>query len=215
VTGFIALALLGGAAFAALALLKVGRPLWSFLGAALFLGAAGYAVQGRPALSASPAKPLTVGEAIEPESIALRESLLGRFTADTAYITASDAMTRAGDKRAAAQVILGGLRKIPRSFILWTHLGTTLAARDGDVVSPPALFAFQQAARLAPEHPAPPFYAGFAYVRAGDFARARQLWMLALARSPEGASYRREIAERIAVLDAFLAMERAQPAGAR
>jgi tetratricopeptide (TPR) repeat protein len=202
--GFVALAVLGIGAFGAMALLGVVRPLWSMVGAALFMGATGYAWQGRPMLPAVPATPRSDKIAFEPEALALRESLLGRYTADATYVTAAEAMTRDGDQRAAAQVVLGGLSKYPRSFILWTWAGTTLAAAAGDQVSPPALLAFRQAARLAPEHPAPPFYTGMAYIRAGDFAAARPYWAHALALSPQGTTYRREIGLRLALLDRLL-----------
>lgn len=203
--GFVALFVLGGGAFAALVLLRVDRALWSLVGAALCLGGAGYAWQGSPLLAASPARGELAPEPIAPEMIALRDSLLGRFTQDTAYLIAADAMTRVGDRRAAAQVALGGVAKLPRSFITWTWLGVTLAAEAGDNLSPPALLAFRQAARLAPEHPAPPFYLGLAYVKAGQFAAARAAWARALALCPAGASYRAPIAARLALLDRLLA----------
>jgi tetratricopeptide (TPR) repeat protein len=210
VSGFFALAVIGCATFAALVLLRLPRLLWSFAGAALFLGAAGYAWQGRPALAAVPAQTAAEPVTIAPESIMLRERLMGRFTADTAYIVASDAMLRAGDRRAAARVVLGGLRAIPRSFILWTQLGTNLAMLDGNQMSPAAKLAFQQAIRLAPEHPAPPYYAGLAYVRAGDLPVARRLWRRAVALSPEGQDYRRTIAGQLALLERYMAaMEQA------
>jgi len=88
--------------------------------------------------------------------------------------------------------------------MLWTGLGTTLASHDGNAVSPPALFAFRQAIRVAPQHPAPYFFLGLAYVRAADYPAARQAWVKALALSPERASYRRDIAVRLALLDRLL-----------
>jgi Flp pilus assembly protein TadD len=210
VSGFIALAVIGGGAFAALMLLRLPRLLWSFAGAALFLGAAGYAWQGRPALAAAPAQTAAEPVAIAPEAIMLRERLMGRFTADTAYLVASDAMLRAGDRRAAARVVLGGVRAIPRSFILWTQLGTNLAMLDGNQISPAAKLAFRQATRLAPEHPAPPYYAGLAHVRAGDLPGARQLWRRAVALSPQGTDYRRTIAGQLLLLERYMAaMEQA------
>ena len=203
--GFLALALLGIGAFAAMVALRVDRMLWSLVGAALFLGATGYAWQGRPLLPAAPARTQVAMAPIDADAIALRESLLGRYTADTAYLTAADAMTRVGDTGAAARVVLGGVSKLPRSFILWTWLGTTLAADAGDQVSPPALLAFRRAGQLAPEHPAPPFYLGMAYVRAGQFREARGYWARALALSPAGTFYRGQIALRLALLDRLLA----------
>lgn len=204
-TGYIALAVIGALAFGALVLLRLPRLVWSFAGAALFLGAAGYAWQGRPALAAAPAKPTANPVAVEPESVALRDRLMGRFTADTAYLVASDAMLRAGDRRAAVQVVLGGVRAIPQSFILWTQLGTNLAIHDGDQMSPAAKLAFGRAMHLAPEHPGPPYYAALAYVRAGDLPAARRLLARAVSLSREGTEYRRQLAGQLIVLDRYMA----------
>jgi cytochrome c-type biogenesis protein CcmH/NrfG len=82
-----------------------------------------------------------------------------------------------------------------------------MAAHDGNTVSPPARFAFEQAVRIAPSHPAPPFFLGLAHIRADDYAAARPLWARAVALSPAGASYRRDIALRLALLDRLLARQ--------
>lgn len=198
-------------AMALMAAFRLRRPFWSFAGAALMLGAAGYALQGSPMLPASPARTVTTGVADDPALADLRDRMLGRYTLDAAYLTAADAMTRANEERAAVRVLLGGLNRLPRSFALWTALGTAYAAHDGDTVSPPARFAFEQAMRLAPKHPAPPFFMGLAHVRAEDYAAARPLWARAVTLSPEGASYRRDIALRLALLDRLLAEQDAQP----
>lgn len=205
VLGFAAIAI-GG-----LALLGLARPLWWLAGAALMLGAAGYALQGQPSLPASPARPLAAEQADDPTLLDLRDRMLGRYTGDAAYLVASDAMMRAGEQRAAVQVILGGISHFPQSLLLWTALGNALAAHDGGQLSPPALFAYQQAMRLSPEHPAPPFFLGLAHVREGDFAAARSYWLRALRLSPPNASYRGEIAMRLALLDQVIAMQTGAP----
>lgn len=206
--GFVALAVLGLAAFGAMWWLKLDRALWSTVGAALFLGAIGYAWQGRPLLAAAPVQHRATTTAIVPDEIAMRDMLFGRYTQDSAYIMAADAMTRSSDSSAAARAVLGGLSRLPRSFMLWTWAGVTLAADADDQMTPPALLAFRQAARLAPDHPAPPYYLGLTYIRAGQLAPARAAWTHALALSPEGADYRREIAIRLAVLDRLIALQR-------
>ena len=76
---------------------------------------------------------------IDPAEIALRDGMFGRYNADTAYLVAADAMTRTGNTDAAARVVMGGLSKIPQSFILWTWAGVTLSAAAGDQVSPTAV----------------------------------------------------------------------------
>ena len=203
--GWLALLLLGAAAMAALVLLRVARTLWSLVGAGLMLGGAGYALQGSPMLGASPARPASQAVADDPELALLRGQMFGRFTADDAYMMASDALARSGDRHAAAAVLLGGLHAMPRSVALWTGFGTAVAAQDGGTVSPPALFAFQQAMRLSPTHPGPPFFLGMAYIRAGDFAAARKAWARALALCPARAPYRDGIAQRLTLLDRYLA----------
>ncbi len=210
--GFLILAVLGGATLGGL-LLGVRRPLWSLAGAALTLGGTGYALQGRPYLPGQPARPPARSVADDPGLIDLRDRMLGQLTGDWSYLVAADAMRRAGEDRLAVQAILGGIRRTPDSLKLWVGLGDALAAHDGALVSPPALFAFRQAARIAPEHPAPPFFLGLAYVRAGEFATARPLWARAVALSPEGTSYRRDIAVRLALLDGYLAEVTTRPPG--
>lgn len=204
-TGVLIALVLAGAAFAAMARLGVARPLWSFVAAGLCLGAAGYAWQGRPGLAAQPAQPQVRATTLDPAAITLRNQLFGRFTADVAYVVASDAMVRTGNKSTAVSVLLSGIRKYPRSFILWTALGTTLTDHDGGIVSPPAAFAFRRALTLAPRHPAPAYYAGISYLGAGDIPRGRALIARAAALSVPGTAYRATIAGQLGVLDQLLA----------
>ncbi|MEG3082565.1 tetratricopeptide repeat protein [Sphingomonas sp. PB2P12] len=212
--GYVWLAAIGTGAFALLAW-KVDRVLWSMVASALMLGAAGYAWQGQPGLVGHT---VSTGLAPTPDDSAmldLRDRMLERYTGAAAYLVAADAMTRIGDRRAAVRVLLGGIRIAPKSLVLWTGLANALAAHDGNQVSPSALFAYQQAARLAPKHPAPPFFLGLAYVRAGEFEKARPYWAKALALTPSDISYRGEITTRLALLDRFLAMQDMANAGQR
>lgn len=206
--GFVWLVALGLGAMALMIAFRLERSLWSFLGAALMLGATGYAFHGSPMLTSSPARARVTAVADDPTLIDLRDRMLGRYSLDAAYLTAADAMTRTGEKRAAVRVLLGGLNRIPRSIALWTALGTAYAAHDG-TVSPPARLAFQQAIRLAPNHPAPPFFMGLALIRADDYAAARPLWARAAALSPERASYKRDLEFRLALLDQLIADQEA------
>jgi hypothetical protein len=209
--GFVALLALIAAAMGGMALLGLRRPLWSLGGAALMLGATGYALQGRPFLPEQKPRPRPEANAVDTGLIELRERMLGRLTGDWSYLVAADAMRRAGEDKLAVQAILGGIRRVPNSLMLWVGLGEALAEHDGGRVSPSALFAFQQAMRISPAHPAPPFFLGLAYVRSGDFAAARPLWARALALSPAGVSYRQDIALRLALLDRFLAETEGAP----
>lgn len=198
--GFLLLAVIVVVAFGAMLLLGVPRRLWSLAGAALVLGAAGYAWQGSPGLAATSARPDAEPVAVDPALIDLRERMMGRFTTDAAFYSAAEALLRAGDRDAAAKVMMGGVRSQPQSYMLWSGVGSTLAIHDGDQVSPASLLAFRQAIRLAPNHPAPYFELGLAYVRAGDMPRARLLWRHAFDLSPPTASYRRDIGILLAII---------------
>ena len=204
--GWFWLALIGFSAAGLLWVLGVARGLWSLVGAALMLGAVGYAWQGRPGQPGSPAKTNAQAIAIDPGIVKLRGAMTGNFTAESAYLTAADAMLRAGEPDAAVAVMLGGIRDMPDDMSLWTGLGDALAQHDGGYVSPTALFAFRHAMDIAPNHPAPPFFLGLAYVRAGDFVEARRYWARALALTPEEMDYRPEIAVRLMLLDRYLAL---------
>lgn len=210
--GWLWLGIIAVGTFALLAVLRVDRLLWSMVAAALMLGAAGYALQGEPELAGHP---VVTGTTITPDDgsmIELRDKMLERYTGAAAYLVAADAMTRIGERRAAVKVLLGGIRVAPKSLVLWTGLANALAAHDGDQVSPPALFAFQQAMRIAPRHPAPPFFLGLAYVRSGNFAAGRPYWARTLALTPKSVSYHDEIAVRLALLDQVMAAQDAAPA---
>lgn len=209
--GWLLLLAIGAGTMALLVALGVPRTLWSFVGAALMLGAAGYAWQGSPAEPGRGPDPRAASRPDDPEIVALRDEMLGRFTLDGAYLVASDAMAASGNDAAAVRALLGGLNRLPNSFALWTALGTAYARHDGGQMAPAARFAFARARRLAPDNPAPPFFEGLGYIRAGDFAAARPKWLTALRLAPPGRAYRREIALRVALLDRALEMQAAQP----
>ena len=78
--GWLWLALFGVGAMGALAALGVARGLWSFVGAALMLGAAGYAWQGSPTLPGRSPDPRATLAPDDPSLIALRDDMVGRFT---------------------------------------------------------------------------------------------------------------------------------------
>ena len=215
--GWLWLALIGiGAAFV-LWRAGVARELWAFAGAALMLGAAGYAWQGHPFLAGDSVKPDTQPFEVDPATTDLRDAMFGRFTADWSYLMAGDGMLRAGDARAAILWILGGINHFPNSAALWTGLGSAYAQHDGNIVSPEALFAFHRAMQLAPKHPGPPFFLGLAYVRAGQYSQALPYWRRALALTPPAVSYRKPIALRLMLLERYAAqldaMQAAEAAG--
>lgn len=202
--GWVMLVLLGVTTAALLMVLRVPRLLWPLVGAMLMLGAAGYAWQGAPGLPGQPVSAEAVKLPVEPAYKDMRDALFGRFNGESLYFGISDRMLGDGDARAAAAVITGGIRYAPQNAALWSELGNVLALHD-HAVSPASLFAFQQAMRLSPTHPGPPFFLGWTYIRSGQLAEARPYWARALALTPKGAFYRPAIADRLAALDSFLA----------
>lgn len=188
------------------------RGLWTVAATALMLGAAGYAWQGSPGMAGHPvAAEAKTGE-VDPELVALREAMFGRFDFAFSYFVAADAMTRTGSPGSAAAVMIGGVRKAPQDGALWTGLGLKLAEHDGNQVSPASRFAFERAMALMPQHPGPYFFYGLAEIREGRFAEARPLWAKAVALAPATASYRGELLVRLMLLDRFLAAQGGQHA---
>lgn len=203
--GWVAFAALACAGLLVLWRSRVAVRLWAAVGAAIALAGAGYALQSHAGLAGHPVRadrtPMTVPE----EEVELRSAMLGRSTVDWAYLVLSDGLFRAGRSESATQVLLSGINQYPDSVSLWTALGSALARHDGGQVSPASKLAFARARQLNPLHPAPPFFAGLAYIRAGDFGAARAQWARALVLTPRDISYRRDVELRLALLDRFIA----------
>jgi len=167
--------------------------------AALMLGSAGYALQGRPALRGTPKEagrrapslPLT-----EP-----RQAMLGRFTPAEPWLMIADSYERRGDTENAVKIIRSGLRKHPRDPALYIGLGNALVDHAG-MITPASTVAFERARRLAPKHPAPLFFQGLALARGGQADQALAMWRQALALAPPNASYRPIIAGGVQALSA-------------
>jgi len=203
--GWVMLALIAVTTAALLVVLRVPRLLWTLVASVLMLGAAGYAWQGQPSLAGQPVAAQAVKLPVDPTYKAMRDKLFGRFGGESMYFGISDLVLADGKTELAARVVTGGVDYAPKNPALWSELGNVIALHDHNLVSPASLFAYQQAMRVAPDHPGPPFFLGWAYVRAGQLAAARPYWARALKLSPPAAEYRGDIAKRLALLDAYLA----------
>ncbi|WP_010218397.1 tetratricopeptide repeat protein [Sphingomonas sp. PAMC 26621] len=208
------LAAFGSGAAALLSILGVARRLWMIVGAALLLGATGFAVQstrhqpGKPV--AADVDPITV----DPGMIAFRAAVFAPSAVDDLALASADGRLQSGDTLAAAEGLARDLLLRPDDATLWTAYGYALALHD-HAVSPAAKVAFRRAVALAPHTPGPAFFLGMAYVDAGEFAAARPYWSYALSVTPRDAPYRGDIAERIAAIDQFRTMTAAQRTGER
>jgi cytochrome c-type biogenesis protein CcmH len=152
---------------------------------------------------------------VDPEIVAIRDGMFGRFNFTWASFARADAMTRAGAPDTAVRAMILTVRQAPGDAGAWAWLGIKLAENDGNQVSPAAQFAFERAAQLAPQHPGPPFFHGLALIREGKFAEARPFWAKAVELTPAEASYRGQLVGRLFLLDGFLeAKAAAEKAGA-
>jgi cytochrome c-type biogenesis protein CcmH len=170
------------------------------LGAALLIGLAGYAWQGSPA---QPGSPVTSREAVgkvDAEAMIAQRKMRTGTGDEGAWLDMGDALARAGATREAVLAIRSGIRDHRNSPDLWVGLGNALVAHGDGVVSPAAVFAYQHAAALSPEHPGPPFFYGMALVQQGNIQEAANVWRGLLARTPKNAPWRADLTARLAAI---------------
>lgn len=208
--GWIALGLIGLLAFATLWLTPTSRALAVPVAAALFFGAAGYALQQHASLGGHPVEADVKRIEIDPGLADFRQEIMPAAAGDKAILVAADDRLRRGDTAAAVRLLIEAVHRRPNDAALWAGLGGAIAMHDGDQLSPTAQFAFRRAAALAPDEPGPSFFLGLAQVRAGDLASAKLAWIQALRLSPEDAPYRTAIAERLVIIDRLIAMQAVQ-----
>ena len=186
-SGWMTLALLVAAALAAMWAMRLRGPMLQLGAAALLVGAAGYAVQGRPSLEGAsrseaqrkPPIPLTT----------LRRAFFGQFGRTEHWLIMSESFAARGRTSDAATVLQSAVREHPDDPSLWTGFGNALVDQAGSL-TPASQLAFQRAIDLAPGLPAPRFFLGLALARSGQPAEAAALWSTILAEAPADASWR-------------------------
>ncbi len=184
--GWLILTLLVALSLAGLWLLRVRGGLLTACAAALCLGAAGYALQGRPNLSGFTAP---AGEA--PDAVPLtevRHAFYGNFSAEESWLLLSEGLARSGNSEDAVGILQNAVQRYPGSAELWVGLGNALVNHSHGL-TPPADYAFTRAAELAPGHPGPRFFRDLALLRSGDANTALGDLMLLLKENPK-ASWR-------------------------
>ena len=197
-TGFVFLLLLIGLALGALRLLGLRGPLLAMAAAALMLGGAGYAVQGRPGLSGAPAK--GSAEAHHVPLAKARHALFGQFTSSERWLIIADSYAARGKTQDAVGLVQSGLRAHPDDYVLWVGLGNALVDHAG-IMTPAAELAFARAAKLAPSSPAPPFFHGLALLRSGERDAALAEWKAVLAAAPADAGWRPLVEDGVAMIE--------------
>lgn len=208
------------------ALITLGLMLWlgriampgaTMVAAALMLGMAGYAMTGMPnqpgTLVQPQANDIGFGNAIESNQGEMRE----RFGEAAQWLGMADAMARRGKTELAIKAIQGGLNQYPDNVDLWVAFANALVAHGGNQMTPAAALAFDEAAKRAPDHPAPPFFAGLAMARSGNLEAAEAIWSDLLSRSAADAPWRADLEARLAQIRAMRGQSAARemPAPAR
>jgi cytochrome c-type biogenesis protein CcmH len=168
--------------------------------AALLLALAGYSWQGHPSLAGAPKAPPGRQQLPDSAFAETREDMLGRFDRAWTWLNMADAFQRRGDTRTAAELLQGAVRRNPDNADLWVGYGNALVMHGGGMMSPAAQLAFQRAATLAPNHPAPRFFYGLALAQGGNYDAAERIWRALIANAPPDAQYRRIVEERLRAL---------------
>ena len=202
-TGMLIALLLAALALGVLRLSGLRGGLLTFAAAALMLGAAGYALSGRPGLPGSPRLGQATTSAPTPLTGA-RQLFLGRFSTSDHWLIISDSLASRGKTQDAVGILGSAIRAHPRDYGLWVGLGNALTDHSRGI-TPAARYAFQRARQLAPNAPAPDYFEGLALLRSGDSAGAYALWSSLLERAPANAQWRPLVAEGVAMIERMAA----------
>lgn len=204
---WVVILLVAAAVFGVMAfVLKMPRAGWELSGAALFIGIAGYALQGHPAMPGAPKAPVENKRAADEAMIKQRQQMGDSFAKGQSWLILADGLARQGQYGAAADILRKGAEQFPNDADIWVSMGNALVGHSDGLITPSAQFAFQKAATIAPDHPGPPFFMGLALAQSGRLAEARAIWAELLERSPAEAPYRTDLSERVARIDSMLAM---------
>jgi len=185
---------------------RVPRSGWEVLGAALLLGVAGYALQGSPGKPGAPKAPAEKIGGAEVD-VAERQKLSSGPEMGDKYVVIADGLARHGQFANAAEVLRGAVDKDPANASAWLAMGNALVGHAEGTISPAAIYAYGRAAKAEPDSPGPPFFLGMALLQSGRLAEGRAEWAGLLARSPQDAPGRGDLAKRRAELDSFLARQ--------
>ncbi|WP_435202283.1 tetratricopeptide repeat protein [Qipengyuania sp. 902] len=189
----------------AILLLKLPRSVWALFGAALLFGLAGYAIQGSPGQAGAP-RAATGGEAAQSGEamVQARREFYAEGVLPSRFVVTADAFARRGQFDQSARFLSNALAENPNDSEAWLALGNSLVEHAEGQLTPAALNAYERADAVARGNPAPTYFLGLAWLRAGDPQRTRELWVELLVDAPENADWRPLLADRIARLDSLL-----------
>ncbi|MBH5322891.1 tetratricopeptide repeat protein [Aurantiacibacter sediminis] len=189
----------------AVLIFRPGRSVWASLAAALTFGLVGYAVQASPDMASAPKEAAAGPDAGQYDIVGARREFIGdneRSRADAMY--QADAYAARGRYSEAATILSGITSANAGDFEAWIALGNALAEHADGVLTAPALYAYNQARMVKPDHVAPSYFLGVSLVRQGRLAEAQQIWRGAYDAAPEGAPGRAALGERLERIDGML-----------
>jgi len=195
--GWLILLALIALSLGALRLLGVRRAAFTASAAALLIGAAGYAFQGRPDLPSAPSHESEARD-IFPLTQA-RHAFFGSFTPAESWLRMSEALARDGKSEDSVGILQNAVKRYPGDPQLWIGLGNALVDHARGL-TPPAELAYRRAAELVPGHPAAPFFYGLALARSGDREGALAAWTGILKTAPKDAEWRPLVEQGVAAL---------------
>jgi cytochrome c-type biogenesis protein CcmH len=186
-------------------LLRLPREGWTLFAAALVFGLAGYAWQGSPHQPSSPKAEIIRAPQSGEAMVNARQSLFDDTLMKPNYLITSDAFARRGKFGDAAGLLRRGLRENPEHLEGWLALGMALVAHADNNVTPAARAAFDRAASIKSDNPAPHFFLGAAYLQGRQFREAREVWGELLDKTPADAPWREDLENRLTALDEMIA----------
>ena len=185
--------------------LKLARGLWMLFGSAMLFGLAGYALQGNPGLAGAPSEPVAEDNTQTGElMVEARREFYPAGRMPSRFVVTADAFTRQGQHGQAANFLRNAVAENPSDGEAWVALGNALVEHAGGRLTAAALYAYSQAEKVSPENPAPTYFLGLAFLRAGEPANTLTLWRELLESAPADAEWRGPLAARLERLEAIL-----------
>ncbi|USI72486.1 tetratricopeptide repeat protein [Sphingomonas morindae] len=170
--------------------------------AALFVAAAGYAVEGRPDLPGAPHQD-RASRGLAPDTLFMVEHqrLLKVYGEPAQWAVFADGLTRAGEDGAAVSVLARAVEKYPANAALRVAYAHSLLVLADGHMTPAVLLAFERARAVAGSDPSAAYFEGLAWFESGDPLAAEQSWRALSAALPPASPWRLVLAERLHVFD--------------
>ncbi len=183
---------------------RVPRRSWELVAATLFLGLAGYALQGSPDAPAAPARLTEADSRTAEQLLRLQAQMAPNFDVSKNWTITSDAFARSGKYSLAVAYARSGLKEHPENSHLWAALGLYMMLASDGRITPPSEFAFAQARRFKAKNPAPDYFEGLFALVSGKPVDAAKLWESALEKAPKESQWEPAVRRQLDGLRAMM-----------